>query len=124
MSKNKPIQNSTEYPKKLSSLFYYQRMGIPSRDTTHEHLGETSLIFIKCPTNNSDELIVDDVDMKFIKDSREIIPYTKFEGLSEDYYYGFRLGEQPLVEISENFAVTNTTPTLEELIHHMKTYYK
>jgi hypothetical protein len=26
--------------------------------------------------------------------------------------------------VSENFAITNTTPTLEELIQHMKTYYK
>ena len=63
-------------------------------------------------------------DMKFVKDVREIIPFDKFEGLTKEYYDGFRLGEQPLVEVSENFAETNTTPTLEELIHHMKTYYK
>jgi len=63
-------------------------------------------------------------DMKFVKDNREIIPFDNFEGLTKEYYDGFRLGEQPLVEISENFAETNTTPTLEELIHHMKTYYK
>jgi hypothetical protein len=63
-------------------------------------------------------------DMKFVKDNREIIPFDKFEGLTKDYYDGFRLGEQPLVQVSENFAITNTTPTLEELIQHMKTYYK
>jgi hypothetical protein len=63
-------------------------------------------------------------DMKFVKDNREIITFDKFEGLTKDYYDGFRLGEQPLVQVSENFAVTNTTPTLEELIQHMKTYYK
>jgi len=63
-------------------------------------------------------------NMKFIKDNRQIIPIDKFEGLTEEYYNGFRLGEQPLVEVSENFATTNTTPTLEELISHMKSYYK
>jgi len=63
-------------------------------------------------------------DMKFVKDDRQIIPFDKFEGLTKEYYDGFRLGEQPLVEVSENFVVTNTTPTLEELIQHMKTYYK
>ena len=63
-------------------------------------------------------------DMKFIKDKRSITPYDKFEGISKNYYYGFRLGEQILVEKSENFIETNTTPTLDELTHHMKTYYK
>jgi len=63
-------------------------------------------------------------NMKFVKDVREIIPFDKFKGLTKEYYDGFRLGEQPLVEVSENFVETNTTPTLEELIHHMKTYYK
>ena len=53
-----------------------------------------------------------------------IISFNKFKGITEEYYNGFRLGEQPLVEISENFAETNTTPTLEELINHMQTYYK
>ena len=63
-------------------------------------------------------------NMKFVKDNRQIIPFNKFKGITEEYYNGFRLGEQPLVEISENFAETNTTPTLEELINHMQTYYK
>ena len=45
------------------SLEHYQELvkkGIPSRNTTHEHLGETSLIFIQQPKKDYDEQKIDD----------------------------------------------------------------
>jgi len=47
MSKNKPKQNSTENYHKGSCVEFFLSKGIPSRNTTHEHLGETSLIFVQ-----------------------------------------------------------------------------
>jgi hypothetical protein len=49
MSKNKPNQNSTENYHKGSCVEFFLSKGIPSRNTTHEHLGETSLIFVQTP---------------------------------------------------------------------------
>ena len=40
------------------SLEHYQELvkkGIPSRNTTHEHLGETSLIFVQTPKKVTDK---------------------------------------------------------------------
>ena len=60
MSKNNPNQNSTENYHKGSTIEFYKSKGIPSRDITHEHLGETSLIFIQAPKNDTDETKIDD----------------------------------------------------------------
>jgi len=49
MSKNNPNQNSTENYHKGSCVEFFLSKGIPSRNTTHEHLGETSLIFVQSP---------------------------------------------------------------------------
>ena len=55
MSKNKPNQNSTENYHKGSCVEFFLSKGIPSRNTTHEHLGETSLIFIQTPKKVTDK---------------------------------------------------------------------
>ena len=60
MSKNKPNQNSTENYHKGSCVEFYHSKGIPSRNTTHEHLGETSLIFVQAPIKDTDETKIDD----------------------------------------------------------------
>ena len=60
MSKNKPNQNSTENYLKGSCVEFFLSKGIPSRNTTHEHLGETSLIFIQSPKKETNESINDD----------------------------------------------------------------
>jgi hypothetical protein len=63
--------------------------------------------------------------MKFIKDERELTPPEEFslhgKSISEEYYNGLRLGEQPLTGVSEGFLTKSpgelayTLPTLEEL---------
>ena len=55
MSKNKPNQNSTENYHKGSCVEFFLSKGIPSRNTTHEHLGKTSLIFIQSPKKETNE---------------------------------------------------------------------
>ena len=55
MSKNKPNQNSTEIYHKGSCVEFFLSKGIPSRNTTHEHLGETSLIFVQTPKKVTDK---------------------------------------------------------------------
>ena len=60
MSKNKPNQNSTENYHKVSFVEFYLSKGIPSHNTTHEHLGETSLIFVQAPIKDTDETKIDD----------------------------------------------------------------
>ena len=55
MSKNKPKQNSTENYHKGSCVEFFLSKGIPSRNTTHEHLGETSLIFVQTPKKVTDK---------------------------------------------------------------------
>ena len=60
-------------------------------------------------------------NMKFIKDGRNQTPIDKFVGVPEEYYTGLRLGEQPLVEVSDGFLtktpgeLAHTLPTVEEL---------
>ena len=60
MLKNKPNQNSTDNYHKGSCVEFFLSKGIPSRNTTHEHLGETSLIFIQSPMKETNESINDD----------------------------------------------------------------
>ena len=60
MSKNNPNQNSTENYHKGSCVEFFLSKGIPSRNTTQEHLGETSLIFIRQPKKDYDEQKIDD----------------------------------------------------------------
>lgn len=60
MSKNKPNQNSIENYHKGSCVEFFLSKGIPSRNTTHEHLGETTLIFIHSPKKETNESINDD----------------------------------------------------------------
>jgi hypothetical protein len=60
MSKNNPNQNSTENYHKGSCIEFFLNKGIPSRNTTHEHLGETSLIFVQAPKMDTDETKIDD----------------------------------------------------------------
>ena len=55
MSKNKPNQNSTENYHKGSCVEFFLSKVIPSRHTTHEHLGETSLIFVQTPNKVTDK---------------------------------------------------------------------
>ncbi len=55
MSKNNPNQNSTENLHKGSCVEFFLSKGIPSRNTTHEHLGETSLIFVQTPNKVTDK---------------------------------------------------------------------
>jgi hypothetical protein len=60
-------------------------------------------------------------DMKFVKDKRTITPIEEFMGITEEYYNGLRLGEQPVVKVSEGFLTKSpgelayTLPTIEEL---------
>ena len=60
MSKNNPNQKSTENYHKGSSIEFFLSKGIPSRNTTQEHLGETSLIFIQSPKKETNEPTNDD----------------------------------------------------------------
>lgn len=60
MSKNNPNQNSTKNYHKGSCVEFFLSKGIPSRNTTHEHLGETSLIFIQSPKKETIEPLKDD----------------------------------------------------------------
>ena len=39
--------------------------------------------------------------MKFLKDSRKIIPIEAYKGISQEFYDGLRLGEQKLENIPE-----------------------
>jgi hypothetical protein len=55
MSKNKSNQNSNDNYHKGSCVEFFLSKGIPSRNTTHEHLGETSLIFIQTPKKVTDK---------------------------------------------------------------------
>jgi len=61
-------------------------------------------------------------DMKFVKEERTITPIEEFMGITEEYYNGLRLGEQPLVKVSEGFLTKSpgelayTLPTIEELV--------
>jgi len=61
-------------------------------------------------------------DMKFVKEERTITPIEEFKGITEEYYNGLRLGEQPLVKVSEGFLTKSpgelayTLPTIEELV--------
>ena len=57
MSKKNPNQNSTENYHKGSCVEFFLSKGIPSRNTTHEHLGETSLIFVKKPKKVTDKTL-------------------------------------------------------------------
>jgi len=67
-------------------------------------------------------------DMKFVKEERNITPIEEFnhhffygKGITEEYYNGLRLGEQPLVKVSEGFLTKSpgelayVLPTIEEL---------
>ena len=49
MSTNKPNQNSIEHYHKGICVQFFLSKGITTRNKTHEHLGETSLIFIQQP---------------------------------------------------------------------------
>ena len=60
MSKNKPNQNSIEHYHKGSCVEFFLSNGILSRNTTNEHLGKTSLIFIQHPKKYADESKIDD----------------------------------------------------------------
>jgi hypothetical protein len=60
MSKNNLIHNSTENYHKGSCVEFFLSKGIPSRNTTHLHLGQTSLIFVQAPKKDTDEQKIDD----------------------------------------------------------------
>ena len=55
MSKNKAKQNSTDNYHKGSCVEFFLSKGIPSRNTTHEHLGETTLLLIQTPKKVTDK---------------------------------------------------------------------
>jgi len=60
-------------------------------------------------------------DMKFVKEERNITSIKEFKGIPEEYYTGLRLGEQPLVNVSEGFLTKSPgelayiRPTIKEL---------
>jgi hypothetical protein len=60
MSKNKAKQNSTDNYHKGSCVEFFLSKGIPSRNTTHEHLGETTLFFIQSPVKIINERLNND----------------------------------------------------------------
>ena len=60
MSKNKPNQNSIEHYHKGSCVEFFLSKGIPSRNSTNEHLGKISLIFVQHPKKYADESKIDD----------------------------------------------------------------
>jgi hypothetical protein len=57
MSKNNPNQNSTENYHKGSCVEFFLSKGIPSSNTTQEHLGETSLIYVQKPKKVTDKTL-------------------------------------------------------------------
>lgn len=57
------------------------------------------------------------VDMKYVKDDREIIPLSEFN-VPEEYYYGFRLGEQP-TDINREGAVSFGDESVEDYVNRL-----
>lgn len=72
MSKNNPNQNSTKNYHKGSCVEFFLSKGIPSRNTTLEHLGETSLIFIQSPKKETIEPLYDDSVQTIIRNLNRI----------------------------------------------------
>ena len=60
MSKNKQNQNSIGHYHKGSCVEFFLSKGILFRNTTNEHLGKTSLIFVQHPKKYADESKIDD----------------------------------------------------------------
>lgn len=52
-------------------------------------------VLTSCRLNNMYPI----TDMKFVKDSRELIPMDSFTDIDEEMYYGLRLGEQNIEKI-------------------------
>lgn len=61
MSKNKPKHCYTEHYNKGSCVEFFLSKGIPSRNSTHEHLDETSFIFYHYPKKDIDKSKIDDI---------------------------------------------------------------
>ena len=57
-------------------------------------------------------------DMKYVKDNRDIIDYEEFNNIPIEYYYGLRLGEQP-VDINRNGAVSFGDTTVEDYVKRL-----
>ena len=56
-------------------------------------------------------------NMKFVKDNRELVDKSEFEGIPENYFYGLRLAEQPK-EINKGNDVKHTK-TLKEYVERI-----
>ena len=56
-------------------------------------------------------------NMKFVKDNRELVDKSEFEGIPEKYFYGLRLAEQPK-EINKGNDVKHTK-TLKEYVERI-----
>lgn len=57
-------------------------------------------------------------DMKYVKDNREIIDYEEFNNIPIEYYYGLRLGEQP-VDINRDGAVSFGDTSVEDYVKRL-----
>lgn len=57
-------------------------------------------------------------DMKYVKDNRDIIDYEEFNNIPIEYYYGLRLGEQP-VDINRDGAVSFGDTTVEDYVKRL-----
>lgn len=57
-------------------------------------------------------------DMKYVKDNRDIIDYEEFNNIPIEYYYGLRLGEQP-VDINRDGAVSFGDTSVEDYVKRL-----
>ena len=57
-------------------------------------------------------------DVKYVKDNRDIIDYEEFNDIPIEYYYGLRLGEQP-VDINRDGAVSFGDTSVEDYVKRL-----
>ena len=57
-------------------------------------------------------------NMKYVKDNRDIIDYEEFNNIPIEYYYGLRLGEQP-VDINRDGAVSFGDTSVEDYVKRL-----
>ena len=99
---------------------------LESKDVVHEKVAYYNIItdrhmncfangiLTSCRLNN----IYPIKDMKFVKDDRELIPYSVYAELPRRWYDGLRLAEQP-VEVNRDNSVTYHGTTIVEYVRHL-----
>ena len=99
---------------------------LESKDVVHEKVAYYNIIterhmncfangiLTSCRLNN----IYPIKDMKFVKDDRELIPYSVYAELPRRWYDGLRLAEQPL-DVNRNNSVTYHGTTIVEYVRHL-----